>query len=43
MQGNNLRISEKGFKQQVSLYTVRELVEETYILNKEHLIKSGIG
>jgi len=33
----------KGFQQQVLLHTVRELVEETYILNKEHLIQSGLG
>jgi hypothetical protein len=33
----------KGFKPQVLLYKVREPVEDTYILNKEHLIKSGLG
>jgi len=33
----------KGFQQQVLLYTVRELAEETYVLNKEHLMKSGLG
>jgi len=33
----------KGFQQQVLLYTVRERVEETYVLNKEHLIKFGLG
>jgi hypothetical protein len=41
--GNNLWIGEKVSSNKFLLYTVRELVEETYVLNKEHLIKSGLG